>query len=171
MAREETMIRKNYYVKRGGRVPQDVVEVTGRASGEVTFFPSGGGFQYHMPGDAFDAMHREVTPDEYAAPTAYRATYDIDGVFGGLPGYSFGRRWNGWACPYFPKESCDRIVAAIGKRACYDAATSSYLIPYDDGGDDSTEFDTYAAQQITVDGRVVTVWAIGNGSWTWDEER
>lgn len=165
------MLERRLFVKQGGRVPQDVVEVTKEDGQEVAFFPTGGGFQHRMPADQFHAAHREVAPDEYDAPTAYAATYDIDDMFGGLPGFSFGHRWNGWACPYFPKESCDRIVEVIGKGARYDEASDAYVIPYEDGSEQPTEFDPYPPQTIRVAGKEVRVWAIGNGSWTWQERK
>ncbi len=165
------MSEKKLFVKKGGRVPQDVVEVVSRSAQEVAFFPASGGFQYRMPTGQFDAMHREVTSGEYDTPLAYAATYDIDDMFGGLPGYSFGNRWNGWACPYFPRESCNRIVAVVGKGARYDEASDAYGIPCDDGSDQPTEFDSYPARTIRLDGQELKVWAIGNGSWTWQEQR
>jgi hypothetical protein len=165
------MSEKKLFVKKGGRVPQDVVQVISRTAEEVAFFPVGGGFQYHMLAGQFDATHREVTSGEYDAPLAYAATYGIDDVIEDLPGYSFGRRWNGWACPYFPKESCDRIAQAIGKGAHFDADAEAHVIPYDTDSDQPKEFDRYPAQTIRVEGQELKVWAIGNGCWTWEEQR
>lgn len=163
-------MEKQYFVKTNGCVPQQAVEVIGRDEREVRFFPVGGGFQYRMAASTFDASHRPVRPEEYTHLPAYAAVYDIDGMFGGLPGYSFGHRWNGWARPYFPKESCDRIVAHAGKGARYDQETDTYLIPRDEGSDAPADFETYPAQDMTVAGTRIKVWAIGSGSWTWDEE-
>jgi hypothetical protein len=165
------MSEKQLYVKRDGRVPQDVVEIVERTPAEVAFFPTGGGPQYRMPAGTFDSTHREVSAAEFDTPRAYAATFDIDGMFGDLPGYSLGHRWNGWACPYFPKESCDRIVHVVGKGARYDEASESYIIPYDDGSEQPTEFDSYASHTIAVDDKELKVWAIGNGCWTWQERR
>src|SRR5262245_47968598 len=91
---ESPMSEKKLYVRQGGRVPQDVVELVSRTASEVEFFPTGGGFRYRMPSAEFDSGHREVSQAEYGDPEAYAATYDIDGMFGGLPGYSLGHRWN-----------------------------------------------------------------------------
>jgi hypothetical protein len=163
------MREKKHFVKEGGRVPQDVVEVVSRTAQEVVFFPAGGGSLYRMPAGQFDATHREVVSGEYDAPQAYAGVYDIDDMFGGLPGYSFGHRWNGWARPYFPRDSCDRIVEVVGKGARYDEASDAYVLPYDDGSDQPTEFDSYLARTIRVGGQELKVWAIGNGCWTWQE--
>lgn len=159
-----------YFVKRDGRVPQDMIEVLGRERDEVRFFPAGGGREFRMSAFEFDVTHRQVRADELESPCAYAAVFSIDDLFEGLVGYSFGRRWNGWACPYFPKESCDRIIAAIGKGARFDTEADAYVVPYDDGSDKSTEFDSYPAQIIEVDGHDVKVWPIGSGCWTWNEE-
>jgi len=160
---------RRYFVRRDGRVPQDVVELVERNDREATFFPAGGGFQYRMPVATFSATHREVSPAELETAPAYAGTFDIDGMFGGLPGYSFGLRWNGWACPYFPRESCDRIVAALGNGARHDEDTNAYLIPDDDASGVDTGFQVCPVQHITVAGKRIKVWAIGSGSWTWEE--
>jgi hypothetical protein len=161
---------RRYFVRRHGRVPQDVVEVVERNDREVAFFPAGGGFQYRMPTAHFGATHREVSPAEFEAGPAYAGTFDIDGMFGGLPGYSFGQRWNGWAYPYFPREACNRIVAALGNGARHDEETDAYLIPDGDASGVHPGFQTCPAQHITVAGKRIQVWAIGSGSWTWEEE-
>jgi hypothetical protein len=161
---------RQYFVTREGRIPQDVVELVERTDDEVAFFPAGGGFQYRMPAAHFDATHREVSRVELESAAAYSATFDIDGMFGELPGYSFGKRWNGWACPYFPRASCDRIVAAIGNGARYDEKAEAYLIPEDDSPEIPSGVQTYPAEHIMVAGKWVRVWAIGSGSWMWEEE-
>jgi hypothetical protein len=167
---QEGVMNRRYFVRRDGRVPQDVVELIEHNDQEVAFFPAGGGFQYRMPTARFDATHHEVSPAEFGASPAYAGTFDIDGMFGGLPGYSFGQRWNGWACPYFPRESCDRMVAVFGDGARHDEETDAYLIPDDDGSGSHTGFQTCPAQHITVGGKHIKVWAVGNGSWTWEEK-
>jgi hypothetical protein len=111
-----------------------------------------------------------VSPADLGDSPAYAGTFDIDGMFGGLSGYSSGQRWNGWACPYFPREACGRIVAVIGNGAHHDEETDAYLIPDDDVSGTHTGFHTIPAQHITVAGKNIQVWAIGSGSWTWEEE-
>lgn len=166
---EEFVDGSKYYVKQSGQVPQDVVEVSESTAEEVRFFPAGGGPQYRMTVDKFAAMHRPVGIAEYVDSQMYALAFDIDGMFGGLPGYSNGQRWNGWACPYFPKSSCNPIVAVVGKGARYDEAADSYVVPYDDGSDTPKEFDHYPSQTISDNGKTVTVWTIGNGCRTWQE--
>src|SRR4051812_14749196 len=85
------------FVKRDGRVPHDMIEVAGRSGEEVVFIPAGGGFQYRMPVPACDDLYRAIGREEYVGATPNPATFDIDGTFGPLPGYTYGHRWNGWA--------------------------------------------------------------------------
>ncbi len=161
---------KQYFVRHEGRVPHDIVELAWRNEEVVAFFPAGGGFQHRMPTARFDATHRVVSSAELEECAPYAGTFDIDGMFGGLPGYACGRRWNGWACPYFPRESCDRIVAAIGNGAHFDEETETYLLPEEDASGTPGGFERYPAEHITVAGARVRVWAIGSGAWTWEEE-
>src|SRR5437870_2837505 len=73
-----TMNETRYFVRHGGRVPQDMVEFFKREEGQVRFFPAGGGFEHRMPADAFDATHRSVLADEIAAVRAHAAVFDIE---------------------------------------------------------------------------------------------
>ena len=162
-------MQTRYYVPRGSKVPQDVVEFVSRTTDEVRFFPAGGGFESRCPAGQFDELFRAVESAEYGCPEAYVATYDIDGMFGGVRGYSFGHRWNGWARPYFPAESCDRIISRIAS-ATYDPAQDAYLIPSGEG-EDAGAMDVYPSRSIRVGQKEIKVWGIGNGVWTWEEER
>jgi len=115
------------------------------------------------------------------ATEARKGKFDIDygtdeGQFSGkgmpgLPGFTYGNRWNGWACPYFDKAAADQIIAAPVWGACrvkpsFDAERNVYCTPYEPEGD---EVDEWNPQTVTVDGVEVTVWAIGNSCWTWQE--
>lgn len=86
----------------------------------------------------------------------------------GVPGYWHGQRWNGWACPFFGIEAAKQIVAAPcwNGKGEYDEAAGVFRTPYEDGGD---EMDEWPAQEITVDGQLVKVWAIGHSCWTWEQ--
>jgi hypothetical protein len=160
-------VETRYYVPHRGKVPQDVVEIVSRTAVEVRFFPAGGGLQSRLPASRFDELYRAVGRAEYSWPEAYTATYDIEGMFGAVRGYSFGHRWNGWARPYFPAESCDRIISQISG-ARYDPAQDAYLIPSGDGNDPE-EVDVYPSRSIRVGQKEIRVWGIGSGSWTWEE--
>jgi hypothetical protein len=99
----------------------------------------------------------------------------IYGLIPPVKGGTNGARWNGWACPYFTKDSADAIVAAwiaeygtFTERdaerpsAYYDDATRTYCF-YDPTSDQRETFTPH-----TIDG--VEVWSIGAWGWTWECE-
>jgi hypothetical protein len=93
-----------------------------------------------------------------------------DAVF--FEGYTAGRTWNGWACPYFPREVGAQIVAHWTRtgeptlQAHYDAATDAFVFA-DTAAGGAPE--TFPSETHLVGGRPMTLYPIGNGSWIWDE--
>lgn len=90
-------------------------------------------------------------------------------------GFSDGRTWNGWACPYFTKDQADRLVTAWerhGYQAAYNAQADVFKFgPLDTVGDsaavdlnDPEEAEQFGA--VEVDGR--KLYPIGAGAWIWD---
>lgn len=157
-----------YYVPVGGNVPRDLLEVAGRAGDDVCFFPAGGGFQRRMPARLFEEAHREVAAEELAAVEPYAATFDIDGMFGDIPGYTLGGRWNGWARPLFPREACEQLLERF-PGAYHDPETDAYVFPREDAGPEDAEAETYLPETLIVRGAPLKVWPVGSGSWTWSE--
>jgi hypothetical protein len=106
--------------------------------------------------------------------TLRKSTFTIeDRLF--CDGYTAGHTWNGWARPYFTREVGDQIVAdwiapgAPTLHAHYDADTDTFFF-----ADDSAwpmEPETFPGETHLVDGRPMTLYPIGNGSWIWDEIR
>jgi hypothetical protein len=93
-------------------------------------------------------------------------------------GFTAGRKWNGWATPYFTKAEADKIVkwwngglSAEDRRvnpAFYDAEAMSYVFPLFDSDEMPDEFygnghGVYGEQLPEV------LYPIGTGCWTWDE--
>ena len=95
-----------------------------------------------------------------------------DAVF--FDGYTQGRTWNGWACPYFTRAVGEQIVAHWNGtdeptlHAHYDAATDTFV--FADDASAPGEPETFPGEAHLVDGHPVTLYAIGNGAWIWDEE-
>ena len=84
-------------------------------------------------------------------------------------GYTDGRRWNGWECPWFTKEVADEIMKALNNediRAEYDSKKDSYLVYFDDDADGPYEFD--GADVKTEDGSM-HLYPVGAWCWIWDE--
>ena len=101
------------------------------------------------------------------------AYFDIDGQFGAVRGvHNPLHRWNGFATPWFPMESVERIKAATDcaeQRLTIDRShtppqvwlwNKEYADEYDDPRGSKE-------MSVVVDG--VTVYDIGNGGWCWDE--
>lgn len=97
------------------------------------------------------------------------------------PGYTYGRTWNGWACPYFTHATALRLTETWNQaarevsgppwraprlHAAYDADTDTFVFADEDA--DSRE--TCAGEIHQVDGQAITLYPIGNGAWCWDEE-
>jgi hypothetical protein len=149
-------------------MPQDVVEIASWTDDMVRFFPAGGGPEQHMMPDQFDRLYRRLSAAERGAVVYREATFDIDGMFVDLPGFTAGRRWNGWACPFFPHESCVAIITRI-PGSSFDPEREAFFIPREDAGPGDEPVEVYLPETIMVDGQPIRVWAIGAGSWTWEE--
>ena len=150
-----------------------VVEVHGMDVGYVLYCNAGGGLQCAMDADRFRLMTTPL-PDEYLTSSPWKpGEFGIEDWMGPFPGYSQGRRWNGWACPVFPLESAHKIVEHCNREAekhggelsRYDAQADVFLI-WNEGQD---EPDVFMGDDIVVDGKVVRVYHVGTGSWTWEE--
>jgi hypothetical protein len=101
--------------------------------------------------------------------------FSIEDDFGPYGGYTYGRYWNGWACPYFPREVADAICAVWNRytastlMACtYDASSDTYTFsdPENDGG----ESYTVTGEIHTVNGEAMRLYPVGNGYWIWDQD-
>ena len=83
-------------------------------------------------------------------------------------GYTDGRTWNGWACPYFPFEQAQRLVAAwrdSGWKAGYDPKRDVFTFAAADGQAEADEPETFGG--VEIGGK--QLYPIGAGAWIWDE--
>ena len=83
-------------------------------------------------------------------------------------GYTDGRRWNGWECPWFTKEVADGMMRDLNKEgveAKYDSETDSYIIKVE-CYDEPDIFDGYDVE--TEDGSM-HLYPIGAWCWIWEE--
>lgn len=82
-------------------------------------------------------------------------------------GYTKGETWNGWACPRFSKKEADRVLDSMGDgEYCELDDTFTFKI---DGSTNPEEWHVHKGEDILVYGETVHVYAIGSGSWIWDE--
>lgn len=94
-----------------------------------------------------------------------KTLFTIDGFDAVWEGYTDGKHWNGWACPYFTKEVADDIMRINnadnnGTEMYYVPTTDTYVRTWDDGNDE--EFDG-----IDING--MHLYPIGNMCWIWDD--
>ncbi|KND62276.1 hypothetical protein BVER_01709 [Candidatus Burkholderia verschuerenii] len=126
----------------------------------VEFIPQGGGFLRSMSRADFEKNFVPAT-----VPAFERATITADWLPEGvnLPAYSNGLAWNGWAMPYFDRETAMRLVE-IMPEIRYDEQHDAFIAHDETSGED----DVFAGVSIQVEGEAVTVYPIGAGSWCWE---
>lgn len=89
-------------------------------------------------------------------------------------GYTDGRLWNGWACPYFTKTEAEKLVQAwrtLGYKADYDSDADMYrFAPLD--GEENIPVDLADEEKTEHFGAVdmdrQKLYPIGSGAWIWD---
>lgn len=127
--------------------------------GMVHFSRQGGGFVMQLTAADFAAKFTRADLPTYSA-IEVDADWLPDGMT--LPAYSNGMRWNGWAMPYFERDTATRLLA-IAEDLTYDEAADHFVMK----GQDGDEADVFAATMIEVDGKTIKVYPVGLGSWTW----
>lgn len=140
-----------------------MVETTDPDADVVEFSPQGGGFVYKMGHGVFHNTFKPATMPEF-----HEARFGGDWLPGDLilKGYTDGSRWNGWACPHFSKEEGLRLAEA-SPALRYDEARDAFVDRPIVDEDDIEE--VFSSETITVAGQPLKVYAIGAGSWCWDE--
>ncbi len=100
----------------------------------------------------------------------HRADFSLDAVEEtSYSGYTDGRTWNGWACPYFEYETAVRVLQdseANSYQWAYDPAKDAFVIKHKD---DPSDFEPEVIQgvSISVERRTLRVYPIGAYSWVW----
>ncbi len=94
-----------------------------------------------------------------------KAVFVLDAFEGEeFEGYMQGETWNGFACPYFPFESAQRlmlVLCAAGQTAFYDEKTDEFVCAEEDYEDDP---DRYGALEVEGLGKL---YSVGAFAWTW----
>ncbi len=125
----------------------------------VEFAQQGGGLLKSLTAEEFFKQFEPTSKQEFVACTVDADWWeDVHPV----PCYSDGKRWNGWGKPYFEKEVLLQMMAEGRLDAVtYDQDADAFIAVIED------DRDVYPAQLIEVDGKQVTVYDVGAGSWCW----
>ncbi len=148
--------------------PQDAahaMRLIERNDDRITFAPYHGGMALSMTSEVFSRDFRAV---ELASlyvfrPAAFSAESDIE-----FHGYTNGRVWNGWACPWVIKE----VAIDVLGRGC----DGESLIFSQDGDTlrviDSSypgEHIDLTPQEIAIEGQTLKLWNLGELGWCFTE--
>ena len=87
-----------------------------------------------------------------------------DQVFSGF--IEKDKLWNGWVCPWFTKETTEKILDTFGYDWSYDEKTDSYRYVTPDGDFAET---IVKGQDIMVDFLLEHLYPLGNCEWIWSE--
>lgn len=100
-----------------------------------------------------------------------RAEFSIDALENAkFEGFTDGDSWNGWACPYFTRETAEAVLKASEKNGFtwqYDNESRSFLVQHSNDPQDY-EPERFSAMSILVNGAEHVVYAIGAYSWVWE---
>lgn len=143
-----------------------IVEVYKRENGVVYFAPQGGGFVKHTTQDIFDRMFEPAPEPQYL-----RGTVTADWLAEGqtIPCVSNGDRWNGWAMPYFDRDTVNELIALMpGALRWKDEREYEVVATLVDVDVDEQEEWTPHTLTLANGEQLVEMWPIGAGSWCWD---
>jgi len=137
-----------------------MVEVMQTSTAEtVEFAPQGGGFIRKASRVEFERRFKPAKLPAFSL-VAIGADWLPDGMK--VQAYANGRRWNGWAMPYFTIEEARSLLEFMpGLR--YDSARDAFINAHED----QAEEDVYPAVTLVIGGISIKTYAIGTGCWCW----
>ena len=98
----------------------------------------------------------------------HKSYFTIDGFDGIFEGYTDGRHWNGWACPWFTKEVAEQIMQANNESYCHETHQMYYDKNQDAFIRDEPEYDEpYVVNGCDING--MHLYDIGTCCWIWDD--
>lgn len=140
-------------------------ETSGPNEDPVQFCTQGGGWACSMP---YEDFHRTFKPGELPEFRPVLVTGDWWEHYPEYPpirAYSNGRRWNGWAVPYFTLEAAIEVATRLPKWFHYFPLTGLFVkFGEPDSGEENS---VIHPETIEVDGAMVTVYRMGDG-YCWD---
>jgi len=146
------------------KYPRDVLRVDSATRDGFKAYPTGGGPLYSFDRKAAAKYaFRVVTAEEKARPTWYAARFAIDDG-PSYPGWTHGRRWNGWAMPIFSRDTMKEILLSIG--GTWDDATDVGHLSEEAAGGGEPEGEFFRGTFDAAIGQMT--W--GFDGWCWDED-
>lgn len=102
----------------------------------------------------------------------HESAFEISDNIAIYDGYTNGTHWNGWACPWFTKETALEIADAYNAlipddkaRAIYNETEDTFIFY----GYDEAEPEEFKGKDFIINGKTLHLYPIGNGSWVWDD--
>jgi hypothetical protein len=99
-----------------------------------------------------------------------KGQFSIDDGERYFDGYTFGDLWNGWACPYFTKETgiaiAEHYEKKWGLKLAYHEANDEMIEGFTHTDDDGYE-DEFSAVRAIYNGKELTLFGIGAFGWVW----
>lgn len=122
-----------------------------------------------------DRSDNTMTENATEKPKFRKSTFAIDDN-PSFPGYTYGAHWNGWACPYFTKETAIEIMQFY-----YPTLPASHkeeqfwgYNPKEDyfigGNIDHDDVMAWEGTDIEIDGETIRVYPIGAWAWIWSDD-
>lgn len=151
------------------RITGDVIEVSETHAGTVYYHSQGGGFRRALSTLMFEHVFEPVTsPSPYVRGTV-TAEWLLDeetGLHAILPCISNGDRWNGWAMPYFDRDTVNELISLCPDLLRWKDEREYEVVALNTGD----EPEEWAPDLLMLaDGeQIVEAWGIGAGSWCWE---
>ena len=134
-------------------------------NGGLQVHPQGGGPQYIVP-QAAQCDYRVVEQSEMGSSLWQKSKFELEGCDQVFEGWTSGRRWNGWAMPYFELAEAKRLTEAIAENGVrYDAERDAFVSFGIDGDEEVWEGTVIS----TVGASSIKVYGVGAGAWIWEE--
>lgn len=133
-------------------------------AGNLLAHPMGGGLQYQIP--PHEHARFDIVADAEATSIFKRARFCIEGVDQDFEGWTDGKRWNGWAMPFFEREQAELVMRCLSPEGQFDPTRDCFITATSPDEPEEWKGTTI----ILPDGGEAQVYPIGAGSWIWDDE-
>jgi hypothetical protein len=91
-----------------------------------------------------------------------------EGFIGPFEGWTDGEFWNGWAMPFYDRDTASEVAKAVsltGRKGSYDADRDAFDFQDPNNPDD---VETFVGMEIETGSGSHHVYPIGSGSWIWE---